>query len=455
MTKSSYEHTKTSKINKYLQKFGYDGWKLEIASEGNISNVIVVPAISEYRNVITLLNSLSKNHSDYFDSTVIIFVVNNSVNTNSKIRKNNLKTCELLKQIISNQRNNSYFDNPHANWDKLRIGLIDACSEGNEFPTKLSGAGFARKIGMDASLRVFDYSNRRKNLLICLDADCTVDKNYLNEIISNFNEKKLHAGIVNFKHRLNSKKTEPAIICYEIYLRYYVLGLKYASSPFTFYSVGSTIVCDDETYIKVGGMNLNKAGEDFYFLEKIAKVAPIGRINSTTVYPSSRSSWRVPFGTGPRIKRFLEQEKDEFLLYNPKCFYILKKWLDIFSKNYFTGEEFLKHAERINKYLYSFLKKNDFAEHWNKILSNLPVQQDNSNSQTQLDKQKINWFDGFRTLKLIHHLRDNGYQSINMFDALDEIFSQYNLQIKRNNQNAIPNITIQKKYLDYLRELTK
>jgi len=455
MTKASHEYTKKDKICKYLEKFGYYGWKLEIASEENINNVIVVPAISEYKNVITLLNSLSINYSDYFHSTAIIFVVNNSVNSNSRIKKNNLKTCELLRQIISNQRNNSDFDNPHANWSRLRIGLINACSDGKEFPTKLSGAGFARKIGMDTSLGVFDYSNRRKNLLICLDADCIVDKNYMNEIISNFNEKKLHAGIVNFKHRFNIKKTEPAIICYEIYLRYYVLGLKYANSPFAFYSVGSTIVCDDETYIKVGGMNLNKAGEDFYFLEKITKIAPIGRINSTTVYPSSRSSWRVPFGTGPRIKRFLEKERNEYLLYRPKCFYILKKWLDIFSKNYFTGEEFLKHAERINKYLYSFLKKNDFAEHWNKILSNLPVRQADSNSQTQLDNQKINWFDGFRTLKLIHYLRDNGYQSINMFDALDEILSKYNLKIMRDKRKAIPGISIQKEYLDYLRELTK
>src|SRR5690606_41508621 len=64
------------------------------------------------------------------------------------------------------------------------------------------------------------------------------------------------------------------------------------------------------------------------------------------------------------------------------------------------------------------------------------------------------WFDGFRILKLIHHLRDTAYPMIDMFDALDEMFAKQkiNFDVKRM-QNEIPSIEIQKKYLFTLRKL--
>ena len=66
-------------------------------------------------------------------------------------------------------------------------------------------------------------------------------------------------------------------------------------------------------------------------MEKLAKNYKIEKINSTTVYPSSRSSWRVPFGTGQRVGRFLSNKQNEYLLYDPISFDILKAWLQIFN----------------------------------------------------------------------------------------------------------------------------
>ena len=65
-----------------------------------------------------------------------------------------------------------------------------------------------------------------------------------------------------------------AIICYEIFLRYYVLGLKFAKSDYAFHTIGSTMLCTPDAYVKVEGMNKRKAAEDFYFLEKLAKIYP-------------------------------------------------------------------------------------------------------------------------------------------------------------------------------------
>jgi hypothetical protein len=435
-------------VDSYLDKFVTNNWILEIDNTRKIKNVIIVPAISEYKNIISLLISLTDNYNDHFETTIVIFVINNSDVSSSKIKMSNAKSIQFIRSLIQNKDIDSkYYKKIKAS--ELRIGLIDASSKGKELPQKQSGVGLARKIGMDIALRIFDYTNKKKNIIISLDADCKVEKNYINEIVNNFNKFNFETGVVNYQHKIDNTKIKTAIICYEIFLRYYVLGLKYANSFFAFHSIGSTIVCDHHTYIKIGGMNKKKAGEDFYFLEKAAKITQISKINGTTVYPSSRSSWRVPFGTGQRIKRFISNPENEYLLYNPKSFYVLKDWLKFFNSEIFIpAEDFLCKAKTINEHLYNFLSTNNFKEAWNKILNN-------SKNDLQLKKQKINWFDGFKTLKLIHHLRDNVFPPINMFDALDEIFTYYNINIERDKINLIPDITKQMEYLEILRKLDK
>ncbi|MFA5805264.1 MAG: hypothetical protein WC879_11525, partial [Melioribacteraceae bacterium] len=317
------------------------------------------------------------------------------------------------------------------------------------------GVGLARKIGMDLALTQFDYSNSGKNILICLDADCTVSNNYLESIIQAFKQSDTHTAYVQYEHILPKNESEQrAIICYEIFLRYYVLGLQYANSPFAFPTIGSTMICDYESYIKIGGMNKKKAAEDFYFMEKLAKITEIKKISAAKVYPSSRGSWRVPFGTGQRVNRFFAGTHNEYLLYNSKSFDVLKSWLKIYSsKEIFDADYYFKSASAIHKSLYDFLVQNSFEDTWNKILKN-------SKSDEQKQKQKQIWFDGFRTLKLIHYLRDNGFPLINMFEALDEIFKftnlsadrqDYNLQFRR--REVIPSIEEQIEYLYLLRKL--
>jgi hypothetical protein len=170
-----------------------------------------------------------------------------------------------------------------------------------------------------------------KKILICTDADCIVDPYYLSEISQEFNRNNYEAAVVNFAHDINGDDEETkAIVCYEIFLRYYVLGLNFAKSDYAFHTIGSTMLCTPEAYVKVEGMNKRKAAEDFYFLEKLAKIYPIGELKSTYVYPAKRGSWRVPFGTGRSVDRYLSNSRDEYLLYNPKSFIVLKTWLASF-----------------------------------------------------------------------------------------------------------------------------
>ena len=146
-------------------------------------------------------------------------------------------------------------------------------------------------------------------------------------------------------------------------------------------------------------------------MEKLAKDHMFKKISGAAVYPSNRASWRVPFGTGQRVNRFLQGKQNEYLLYSPESFVVLKKWLEIFnSREILSGKEYLKMSKKINPALHEFLVINSFEANWKMILGN-------SKSDEQINKQKHYWFDGFKTLKLIHHLRDTVFPAENMFDA--------------------------------------
>ncbi len=436
-------------VEKYLSRYAFSHWKLEGNIFEEITSAIVVPAISEYENIRKLLQSLLHNNQNEFKSVLVIFCINNLKSSSQDVKEDNFKSLHFLRSIINKNSSDSLADKIISSG--MKLALVDAASDELEMPEDIGGVGLARKIGMDLALTIFDYSNPAKKILICLDADCTVQDNYLHEIRRYFNERNLSAAVLYFEHKFKSENEEAqkAIICYEIFLRYYVEGLKLADSPYAFHTIGSAIVCDVESYIKTEGMNKRKAAEDFYFLEKLAKNFSIASINSTTVYPSPRASWRVPFGTGQRVNRFLSQTKNEYLLYAPESFIILKKWLKVFYHSSNTNETWLmKEAENIDVELYNFFQQNNFKRDFEKI-------RNNSKSPQQLNKQKLRWFDGFKTLKLIHHLRDTSFPEINMFSALDNFFELRGITSNISRTKDIPDIETQAQYLTLLRKLNR
>jgi len=92
--------------------------------------------------------------------------------------------------------------------------------------------------------------------------------------------------------------------------------------------------------------------------------------------------------------------------------------------------------------------KNNFTEWWDNII-------EHSKFKRQINKQKNFWFDGFKTLKLIHHLRDNIFMNENMFDALDKIFKLMNIhRPERDTNSGVPSIEKQLEYLNILRKYT-
>ncbi|HSD63929.1 MAG TPA: hypothetical protein VLB50_09015, partial [Ignavibacteriaceae bacterium] len=382
----------------------------------------------------------------YFNETMLVFVINNMDSSSDEVKLDNQQALIYLRNLISG--------NPEDVLSKeilskeINIGIIDAASVRKTMPNKEGGVGLARKIGMDIALNVFDFNAPGKKLILTTDADCTLQSDYLTEIVSQSNKRNISAGVVKFQHDISGDDIfTRAIICYEIFLRYYVLGLKFAGSPYAFHTIGSTMFCDFESYVKIEGMNKRKAAEDFYFLEKLAKNIDIGIINTTTVYPDKRGSWRVPFGTGQRVNRFLAGIQNEYTLYNPQVFIILKEWLEVLSSTEKTEIDFyLQRAREIHPELIRFLRMRNFEDDMGNILRT-------SKTGGQLKIQKRRWFDGFMTLKFIHHLRDNGLGEINMFDAMDEIFNYLLVPwIPEREKDSIPELAVRKDYLEILRQ---
>ncbi len=408
----------TDAVKKYLNKYSAGGWTAETPGK-KFKNIAVVPAIKEYDNIRNLLLSLTQCSPEYFSDSLFLFVINNTVSAEAQILEANLKTIEMLRGIIKGELNDGV--SAAVNSAGLNIGVIDASTGSNALPEKDGGVGLARKIGMDIALTLFDYNRKEKNILICPDADCTIEKNYLTEIVRTFNKDNLNAAYVSFEHPLpDNIESRLAIINYEIFLRYYVLGLIYSGSGYAIHTIGSTMACSAEAYIKVEGMNKKKAAEDFYFMEKLCKNYPVVKMGGTKIYPSSRGSWRVPFGTGQRVNRYLSKAQNEYLLYSPESFEVLKKWLAVFNSPIKrTVAEYLTEASAIHPSLLRFLTENKFEESWKRI-------EENCRDEKQLARQKHFWFDGFRTLKLIHFLRDNGIPQMEMYTAVNALLIKFN-----------------------------
>ena len=263
--------------------------------------------------------------------------------------------------------------------------------------------GLARKIGFDLALPRLSFKSAPP-LLVSLDADTLVRPDYLPAILKHFQGAKEGGAVIPFCHqRGENPEQEAAIQRYELFLRSYVLGLERAGSPYAFHTVGSAMACRAEAYARMGGMNHREAGEDFYFLQHLAKTAGVGKMEGTVVYPSPRVSHRVPFGTGPSMSRLLAAESGAVLFYRPECFQILKDWLALVSENLESeGEDILLKGGRISEELGSYLTQIQFAPTWEKLKKNF-------HAPPLLLKAFHDWFDGLKTLKLIHHLSAGPY----------------------------------------------
>ena len=372
-------------LTKYLESRAIDGpWKITASDRGDFGGAVIIPALAESDHLFTTLRSLAQNPREILSRFLVLVVVNHRENA-------------LLSDKLDNQHTLQQLAMGEPSLQGLHLAWVDAASQGLELPAK-GGVGLARKIGFDLALPRLGYGPPDP-LLISLDADTLVRPDYLPALIQHFQGTKIPGAVIPFCHRPGSSpEQDRAIGRYELFLRAYVLGLSRAGSPYAFHTVGSAMACLAEPYARMGGMNFRAAGEDFYFLQNLAKTGGIAQVKGTVVYPSARASHRVPFGTGRSISKLLGHEKTAVLFYQKDCFQVLRDWLTLMAQNLESeGEDIQAEAERISAHLAEYLNSIRFITVWDKLRKNF-------RERSMLMSAFHVWFDGLKTMKLIHYL---------------------------------------------------
>jgi len=373
-------------VKKYLQARGPEGrWAISGVAGMGYDGAVVIPSLAENEFLFPTLKSLARNPKDTLPRFLIVVVVNHRQEAPISDKINNLRTLERLSS-------------GRGFLQDLQLAWVDAASPGLELPAKIGGVGLARKIGLDLALSRLDYG-RTSPILLSLDADTLCRPDYLPAIARHFQKTEVPGAVIPFCHQPGaSEEQDRAIRRYELFLRAYVLGLARAGSPYAFHTVGSAMACTAEAYVRIGGMKVREAGEDFYFLEHLGKVGGVAQVRGTVVYPSSRTSQRVPFGTGRSMSGLLTKGEGAVLFYQTACFRVLAEWLALIAQSLERGgEDILSEAEKISPVLFHYLYRIKFATLWEKLKKN-------SQSPSALLQGFHGWFDGLKTMRLIHTL---------------------------------------------------
>lgn len=404
-------------IQKYLAKYAEKEITLTEKITTSYDQVIIIPAYGEYDEIKDLLISnlveLAKKNK-----FILILVINCKKNSSEVVKNNNHKLLDFLINE-PNYTKTDYF----VNFENYDIFIVNRSSEGLFFDDK-QGVGLARKIGCDVALKLFYDAKIKSPWLRCTDGDVFLPDNYF-EISPE--TKKFSCITYDFYHDFITDDNQgKSLLLYEIYLRYYLLGLEYANSVYNFHTIGSCMAISVEGYSQVRGFSDSKeAGEDFYMLNKLSKIKPVFKAKTSTITIRCRKSDRVPFGTGAsmnKISHILDQHND-YLVYDPKCFEALKKFYDMLYEI-----DSLKDLEKISKYekevFFIVLSQMGFKE---AIVKFLKI----SSNEHVFMRHLHTWFDAFRTLKFIHQLTNDFYPLIPLKKALEKA-SFINLDLSKN-----------------------
>jgi glycosyltransferase involved in cell wall biosynthesis len=283
------------------------------------------------------------------------------------ICENNRKTLELLQ-----------------NYPAKNLHVIDRSSPGKGWTGKDHGVGMARKVLMDQISEVAAADD----IIVSMDADSFYPPGYLASVLEAFRAFPDAVALSNpYYHPLTGDETlDRAMLRYEIYMRYYAINMWRIGSPFSFTALGSALALPVWAYRKIGGMTAKKSGEDFYLLQKLRKTGYIINHNTEKVYPGTRYSDRVFFGTGPALIKGSKGLWDSYPIYD----------YDLFNKVGTTYE------------LFSALYKADIATPMDNFLAEIFKTDDifgplrkNASNEKQFIKASHHKIDGLRVLQFL------------------------------------------------------
>ena len=389
--------------NAYLLKAGLREALIEPEPHPGLKISVILPVFNESgleRCLDSLFQCSGGASGGEFHAEVMI-LINAAAEAPSEVLAQNRATLESTLTWIE--------EHPHSYID-FHV-MLD-----HSFGKKEAGVGTARKILMDEAVRRFSLLDRPDGIIASMDADAVVQPNYLEALVAHYEGDSPEGCSVRFEHPLSGEEFSPevynAIIQYELHLRYYLQAVRYTGYPYAYHTVGSSFAVRADVYCLEGGMNRRQGGEDFYFIQKVAQRGKWSLCNSTCVVPSPRPSDRVPFGTGPVVRRLIGGEEC-LTTYDPRMFGMLRKlFSEMTTLRSGMGLDHLMKSQP--GVLQAFLEEQQFSVALAEIRRN-------SASAPAFRKRFWRWFNMFRILKFLHFASEKGYPDLPVEKAAPEM----------------------------------
>lgn len=353
-------------VDKYLRKNPVQ----PLLPYGRYSEAVVIPAYDELMSISSTLSSLEQAARKAAVDAAVIVVINYPPQADDTQSK------ELQKEI-----NSGKYGTVYPLW----------------LPDNPGGVGAARKAGMDVFIHSIPPEKMENSVIYSLDADTIVEEDYFAATL-----KEIRSGgavSIPFSHqKADSLRHQQAIDDYEAYMDRYVQKLSEAASPYAFYTIGSAFAVRCDACIRAGGMKIKTAGEDFYFLQAVAKSSGVRQLaGKALVHPSPRISRRVPFGTGPMMEQLLSGGKLNTI--SDAAFGALKRFLGIAARAEVLND-LSSLREQLEEKMRIFLDKERFFDRFSRCV------EENRKQPEKVLKSFHEWFDGLKTLKFLHFFSD-------------------------------------------------
>lgn len=330
-----------------------------------------LPVLNETDNLPSVIDDILNQE----DADVHLVVCVNqpdewhSIDEKHHICSNNLQAMEYLYSL-----------------DDSRLTIVDKSTPGNGWIGKKHGVGWARKVAMDKANEMANPDD----IIVSIDADTWYTPEYFKAVLKSFESNPDAAGLsVPYYHQLTGDElTDRCVLRYEIYMRNYALNMLLIQNPYCFSAIGSGMACTAGMYRKVRGITPKMSGEDFYFVQKLRKAGNIIIDCDETIFPASRFSDRVYFGTGPAMIKGRSGNWDSYPVYAEELFHEIKATFDLFSKLY---------HEDIPTPMDGFLTEafqTDISEFWKPL-------RENCRTAGQFYKAAMQKVDGLRILQFL------------------------------------------------------
>lgn len=383
-----------SAVEKYLNRYAEPELSeiVHWPREAQYQHCLVIPAYDEAPDFFQQLHTSNLTQQ----RPLLILVVN---------RPDHIHDCPANQSLLNAVKQTL----PNL-WQRQHLSLHDngqwgvLCVDRHQTPIpKKQGVGLARKLGCDLAARLIANGAVESPWIHSTDADACLPEDYFSA--AQQLPTTSAAATYDFQHQRGSNLTARATEAYERTLHHYVNGLKHAGSPYAYHTIGSILTINHKHYCQARGFPKRSGGEDFYLLNKLAKLGTIEHLSSRiTLQP--RLSHRVPFGTGPATIKIQKQIEDEqpLLSYDPAIFEHLKTCIGTFEEAIEHGHPMEQALQTLPDISQSALQSLEFSQ------CIIHLQQ---NSDPTWKKRHFHhWLDAFRTLKFLRYLQTEQFPPV-------------------------------------------